>query len=342
MNQGPGTIRIVTLEEAEDTARMAWDVRAGLLSSPKDLSLWPKYFYDAEGSRLFEQITELPEYYQTRTELSILREKACEIVSRARCREIVELGSGSASKTRTLLDAMLKVRVPDESLNGRPARYVPLDVSESALRESGERLLEEYPELEISGYVGDFERSPARLLSDLGEEPGGRLVILLGGTIGNFTPERRRSFLSGLRAGLKEGDHLLIGVDLVKDPRILEAAYDDGAGVTARFNKNLLRVINERLGGEFDPNLFVHRALYDAEKARIEMWLRSTVDQEVYVAGPDIEVRLAAGEGIRTEISAKFTPESVRRTFEETGLALLGFYTDDQNLFGLALGKVEA
>ncbi len=352
MNQGSGTVRIVTLEEAGDADQMARDVRAGLLSVPKDLSPWPKYFYDAEGSRLFERITELPEYYQTRTELSILREKAREIVARARCREIVELGSGSASKTRTLLDAMLETRahdgVPsgtlDKNLNGHPARYVPLDVSVSALRESGERLLQEYPELEILGYVGDFERSPARLLRDqpAGEGDGGRLVILLGGTIGNFTPERRRSFLGGLRAGLMGGDHLLIGVDLVKDPRFLEAAYDDGAGVTARFNKNLLKVINERLGGEFDPNLFVHRARYDAEEARVEMWLRSTVEQEVRVSGLDLEVRFEVGEGMRTEISAKFTPESVRRMFDEADLTLLDLYTDNRNLFGLALGRVEA
>ena len=345
MNRGRGTVRIVTLEEVGDVEQMARDVRAGLLSIPKDLSAWPKYFYDAEGSRLFERITELPEYYQTRTELSILREKAREIVFRARCREIVELGSGSASKTRTLLDALLEARAPDGNPNGRPARYVPLDVSVSALRESGERLLEEYPGLEISGYVGDFERSPARLLGDLaGADAGqeGRLVVFLGGTIGNFTPERRRSFLSGLRAGLKGGDHVLIGVDLVKDPRVLEAAYDDGAGVTARFNKNLLKVLNERLEGEFDPDLFVHRAVYDAEKARIEMWLRSTVDQEVYVAGLDLEVRFGVGEGMRTEISAKFTPGSAGRMFDEAGLTLLDLYTDDRNLFGLALGKVEA
>ena len=348
-DHGPGTVRIAKLEEVGgNTNRMARDVRAGLLAKPKDLSPWPKYFYDAEGSRLFEQITELPEYYQTRTELSILREKAREIVSRARCREIVELGSGSASKTRILLDAMLEYTgVPGGKFNGRPARYVPLDVSESALRESGERLLKEYPELEISGYVGDFERSLAPLLSDLARVDveagrGGRLVILLGGTIGNFTPERRRSFLGGLRAGLKEGDHVLIGTDLVKDPRILEAAYDDGAGVTARFNKNLLQVINERLGGEFDPDLFVHRAFYDAGEARIELWLHSTVDQEVYVADLNLKVRFGAGEGMRTEISAKFTPELVHRMFDETGLTLLGLYTDDQNLFGLALGKVEA
>ena len=355
MNQGSGTVRIVTLEDAGDVDQMARDVRAGLLNMPKDLSPWPKYFYDAEGSRLFERITELPEYYQTRTELSILREKAREIVARARCREIVELGSGSASKTRTLLDAMLKAPAhegvpsgtPDKNPNpnGRPARYVPLDVSVSALRESGERLLQEYPELEVFGYVGDFERSPVRLLRDhlAGEErEGGRLVILLGGTIGNFTPERRRSFLGGLRAGLKGGDHLLIGVDLVKDPRVLEAAYDDGAGVTASFNKNLLKVINERLGGRFDPDLFVHRSSYDAEEARIEMWLRSTVEQEVQVSGQGLKVRFGVGEEMRTEISTKFTPGSVREMFDEAGLTLLDLYTDDGNLFGLAFGRVEA
>jgi L-histidine N-alpha-methyltransferase len=353
MNQGSGTVRIVTLEEAGDVDQMARDVRAGLLNMPKDLSPWPKYFYDAEGSRLFERITELPEYYQTRTELSILKEKAREIVARARCREIVELGSGSASKTRTLLDAMLEAPAhegvpsgtPDKNPNGRPARYVPLDVSVSALRESGERLLQEYPGLEVFGYVGDFERSPVRLLRDhlAGEEgEGRRLVILLGGTIGNFTPERRQSFLSGLRAGLKGGDHLLIGVDLVKDPQVLEAAYDDGAGVTASFNKNLLKVINERLGGRFDANLFVHRASYDAEEARIEMWLRSTVEQEVRVSGLDLEVRFAVGEGMRTEISTKFTPGSVLGMFDEAGLTLLDLYTDDRALFGLALGRVEA
>lgn len=349
MSRNADRTTVRTLDNAsEDLQKMVDDVRAGLLSAPKDLSTWPKYFYDAEGSRLFEKITVLPEYYQTRTELSVLREKAREIVSRAGCREIVELGSGSASKTQTLLDAMLELlRASGENVDGCPARYVPLDVSASALRESGERLLEEYPELEISGYVGDFERSPARLLGDLAgadieEGYGGRLVILLGGTIGNFTPERRRSFLSGLRAGLKEGDHLLIGVDLVKDPRILEAAYDDGAGVTARFNKNLLKVMNERLGGEFDPNLFVHRVHYDAKEARVEMWLRSTVDQEVYVAGLDLKARFGVGEEMRTEISAKFTPESTRRMFDEVGFTLLDLYMDDRNLFGLALGKVEA
>ncbi len=339
MNRGRGTVRIVTLEEAGDVEQMARDVRAGLLSTPKDLSPWPKYFYDAEGSRLFERITELPEYYQTRTELSILKERAREIVSRARCWEIVELGSGSASKTRTLLDALLEARAPEENPNGRPARYVPLDVSESALRESGEELLEEYPELEISGYVGDFERSPARLLGDLaGADAGqeGRLVVFLGGTIGNFTPEKREGFLGTLRAGLREEDRVLIGLDLVKDERVLEAAYNDAAGVTARFNRNMIRVINDRLGADLDPELFHHRAIYDAERERVEMWLHSEAEQTMRTR--NFEARFQKGEGVRTEISAKFTPGSAARTFEDASLELLELYTDDRNLFALALG----
>ena len=336
---GRATVRSLG-EVSEDVKQMVEDVRAGLLGVPKDLSPWPKYFYDEKGSELFEEITVLPEYYQTRTELLILRDKAPEILARTGCRELVELGSGSSSKTRILLDAMLDA---GEGL----VRYVPFDVSESALRESGERLLEEYPGLRISGCIGDFKRSLGGFLGELagtdtGERHGGRLVILLGGTIGNFPPERRCSFLSELRAGLDPGDHLLIGADLVKDLRILKAAYNDGAGVTARFNKNLLKVINERLGGEFDPNLFVHRASYDATEDRVEMWLCSTVDQEVRIPDLDLEARFEAGEGMRTEISTKFTPESVRRMFDEVGIALLNIHRDDENLFGLALGKAEA
>jgi L-histidine N-alpha-methyltransferase len=340
MTCGRGTIRIEVLEDGRSSGEMARNVRAGLLATPKDLSPWPKYFYDAEGSRLFEEITRLPEYYQTRTEASIFRQRARQIVSRARCRELVELGSGSASKTRTLLDAMFEARAPGEEVR---LRYVPLDVSESALKESGRRLIREYPELEIHGFVGDFERSLEPLLNahtkaDDGESSGGRLVVFLGGTIGNFTPERRQAFLDEIRAGLRPGDHLLVGVDLVKDARTLEAAYDDGAGVTERFNKNLLKVINERLGAGFDPDLFEHRAIYRTEKTRIEMWLRSRVEQEVYVAGADLSVRFEAGECMRTEISAKFTPESVRRMFAEANLQLLDLYTDERELFGLAFG----
>ena len=337
------TVRLLGGEE-EDFERMAEDIRTGLLFEPKDLSPWPKYFYDEKGSEIFEEITDLPEYYQTRTELSILMEKAPEIVARTHCRELVELGSGSASKTRALLDAMIAERERSGQETGRVC-YVPLDVSESALTGSAKRLLEEYPALEISGFVGDFDHSLERLLARpraAGEpeaDGSGRLVIFLGGTIGNFTPERRRSFLSKLRTGLEKGDHLLVGIDLVKDPRILEAAYDDAAGVTSRFNKNLLNVLNRKLGGKFDPELFSHRAVYNAEATRIEMWLDSKVAQEVPVTTLGLEVPFEAGEGMRTEISTKFTRESAADMLDEAGLEPLDLYTDDDNLFGLALGR---
>jgi len=331
-------ILVSTLDDAsEDLGQMARDVRTGLLSDPKDLSPWPKYFYDAEGSELFEEITSLPEYYQTRAELSILEKKAPEIVAYTHCRELVELGSGSASKTRTLLDAMTaELGRSVQEL----ARYVPFDVSESALKGSAERLLEEYPALEIHGFVGDFDHSLERLLSrPRSANERGRLVAFLGGTIGNFAPEKRREFLSRIRSGLEEGDHLLIGIDLVKDARVLEAAYDDTSGVTARFNKNLLSVLNRKLGGEFDPDLFNHRATYNSEESRIEMWLDSKVAQRVPVAALGLEVPFEAGEGVRTEISTKFSRESVAEAFSEAGLRLLGLYTDEENLFGLALSE---
>ncbi len=315
-----------------DPERMAEDVRAGLLSQPKDLSAWPKYFYDERGSELFEDITELPEYYQTRTEASILEARSREIVERTRCRELVELGSGSASKTRVLLDAMASEEVD-------PFRYVPLDVSESALEGSALKLLEEYPRLRIQGFVGDFEGPLERVFSGGEGEGGGRLVIFLGGTLGNFTPEKRREFLGKLRAGLREGDHLLVGMDLVKDPSVLEAAYDDAKGVTAEFNKNLLRALNEKLGASFDPDLFEHRSVFNREKSRVEMWLHSQVAQKMMVQALGMEVAFEAGEGMRTEISTKFTLESARAMFGEGGFELSELYTDPDDLFGLALGR---
>lgn len=333
----PANMSVTYLESRDDgLEQMIRDVRAGLLSDPKDLSPWPKYFYDEEGSRLFEEITRLPEYYQTRAELSILRGKSEEIVRTTGCRELVELGSGSANKTRALLDAVFEA----PGTNGK-VLYAPLDVSESALRESGRRLLSEYPKLEVRGYVGDFDSSLDRLLNDPSGATGGRLVIFLGGTIGNFAPEKRAAFLSKIRSGMQAGDHALIGVDLVKDRETLEPAYDDDAGVTARFNKNLLKVINDRLGGDFDPALFTHRAFYNEDESRIEMWLDSAVEQEVHLKVPDLGVRFAAGEGVRTEVSAKFTAESAVRMFEEAGLVPLDLYTDERNLFGLALGRAE-
>lgn len=337
MQRRTGTVRITRLGGGADPARISREVKVGLASTPKDLSPWPKYFYDAEGSRLFEEITELPEYYQTRAELSILRNKAGELVEISGCRELIELGSGSASKTRALLDAMF------HASNGDPVRYAPLDVSESALRESARTLLEEYPDLEIHGHVGDFEGSLDRFLGapPLDGGSGSRLVIFLGGTIGNFVPGKRHEFLDEIRAGLRSGDHLLVGVDLVKDREILEAAYDDPAGVTARFNKNMLVVLNERLAARFDPDLFDHRAFYNAEESRIEMWLDSRVDQEVPVPGADLVVGFEQDEGMRTEISTKFTPESAIRMLEEAGLTPLYLHTDERDLFGLVLGRAD-
>ena len=336
MESEPGEVSIETLIDlGDDESRMAEDVREGLLSDPKDLSAWPKYFYDAEGSRLFEEITEQPEYYQTRTELSILRERAGDIVSRTRCRELVELGSGSASKTRALLEAMFA----SSQGSGKHVRYVPLDVSESAVRESSEKLLEEYPALEVRGYVGDFDRSLGQLLGGSNAEKDSRLVIFLGGTIGNFTPEKRRSFLGEISAGLRPGDYFLLGMDLVKDTRTLEAAYNDAAGVTARFDKNMLAVLNDRLDADFDPELFTHRAIYNGEDQRIEMWLYSEGEQEVHIKAANFSVRFREGEGLRTEISAKFTPESAAATFEEADLEMLDLYTDKRDYFGLALGR---
>ncbi len=328
MNRRDGRVRISTLDEpGVSFGEMVRDVRTGLFLEPKDLSAWPKYFYDAEGSRIFEEITGTPEYYQTGAEFSILCERAGEIISRTGCRTLIELGSGSASKTRALLDALTEEK--------GPARYVPLDVSESALEESGEQLIAEYPGLEIHGYVGDFDKSLGSLLAETDSD--GRLVLFLGGTVGNFTPEKRRDFLRKLRSGLGDGDHLMIGVDLVKDRRTLEAAYDDAAGVTARFNKNLLNVFNYRLEADFDPNLFEHRATYDEDHQRIEMWLDSLETQEVNIPALELAVHFGRGEGMRTEISAKFTPESAARMFEAADMELLDLYTDDRNLFGLAL-----
>ncbi|MGI8649270.1 MAG: L-histidine N(alpha)-methyltransferase [Rubrobacter sp.] len=317
----------------DDLAEMVRDVGAGLESEPKDLSRWPKYFYDDEGSQLFEEITAQPEYYQMRTELGILEECSPEIITRVDCREIIELGSGSSIKTRTLIEAMLT------HANGSGATYCPLDVSEGILVESGERLMADYPDLDVHGYVGDFGGgSVGRVLA--GEpEGGGRLVVFLGGTIGNFVPEERTAFLSEIREALGPEDALLLGIDLVKDRETLEAAYDDAADATARFNKNLLNVLNEKLAGEFDPALFDHRAVYDEENERIEMWLHSTKSQSISVGKLGEEIRFEQSEGMRTELSHKFTPDSAREVLAVSGLGLVNLYTDEKGLFGLVLAK---
>lgn len=305
-----------------------------LEGDPRDISAWPKYLYDAQGSRLFEEITEQPEYYQTRTELEILRRFSSEILREGSFGTLVEIGSGSSIKTRTLIEDMISLNVS--------LLYIPFDVSESALRESSTYLSKEYPSINILGYVGDFGNSVGELLSTTApENESPRLIILLGGTIGNFSPKDRLNFLREIRSGMNKRDKLLVGLDLVKSVSTIEAAYNDEAGVTAAFNKNVLTVLNGTLGTNFDPELFSHTASFDVEYERIEMWLYSLVDQHVYVPGYDTHLHFSRGEGIRTELSHKFSKGSAKEMFKGSGMKLSGFYTDDDELFGLALAEPE-
>jgi L-histidine Nalpha-methyltransferase len=315
----------VCLAPSELATTMAEDVRVGLTSDPKRLP--SKYFYDARGSELFERITELPEYYQTRTELAILESIADDLVGELRCEELVELGSGSARKTRVLLDAMER--------SDLLVRYLPFDVSADMLRESSLELLDRYRKLSVYGVVGDFQRH----LTSVPPAGGSRLVMFLGSTIGNLEVEERRAFLAGVRGLLGNDGSFLLGVDLVKDMKALEAAYDDSAGVTAEFNRNILRVVNGRLDADFQTELYRHVAFYDVEKARIEMHLAPERDQHVRVAKLDLEVDVRHDETIWTEISCKFTRESTAAMLAEVGLSLERWFTDAQSRFALALSS---
>lgn len=301
------------------------DVRNGLTASPK--SLPPKWFYDARGSELFEEITRLPEYYPTRAEREILTVRATEIAEATGARTLVELGSGSSEKTRLLLDALRDF--------GTLHTYVPVDVSESALAAAAEALTVDYPELTTHAVVSDFTQG-------LGLPPGDgpRLVAFLGGTLGNLLPAERAVFLRELTEALDPGDALLLGTDLVKDPDVLVAAYDDAAGVTAAFNKNVLSVLNRELSADFDPELFAHVARWDAEREWIEMRLRSRVAQTVKVRELDLPVHFEQGEELRTEISAKFRREGVAAELEAAGLRLTRWWTDAAGRFGLSLATL--
>jgi L-histidine N-alpha-methyltransferase len=308
-------------------AKMAREVRLGLTATPKELA--PKYFYDERGSRLFERITKLPEYYPTRAEREILAARSGEIVAAAgEPGTLVELGSGSAAKTRHLLSAMRDA--------GCLATYVPLDISEEITHETARALVEEYPGLAVRGIVCDFEQDLE--LIPAGE--GGRLVAFLGGTIGNLYPNARREFLARVAALLEPEDRLLLGVDLVKESGRLETAYDDAAGVTAEFNRNVLHVLNRELGGDFDPEAFDHVARYDREAARMDIRLRSREEQTVRLDGLDLTVRFAAGEEMRTEISSKFTRQRLEAEFGEAGLRPAGWFTDRAGDYALSLAAV--
>ncbi|MFF9275705.1 L-histidine N(alpha)-methyltransferase [Streptomyces griseosporeus] len=311
-----------TLPEDATEAALRADVLHGLTATPKTLP--PKWFYDARGSELFEQITELPEYYPTRAEREILIDRAGEIAAAADARTLVELGSGSSEKTRHLLDALTGLRT-----------YVPVDVSESALTQAGQALAAERPGLAVHALIADFTGELT-----LPDTPGPRLVAFLGGTIGNLLPDERAAFLTALRGLLAPGDTLLLGTDLVKDERVLVRAYDDAAGVTAAFNKNVLAVVDRELGADFDADAFDHVALWDAGHEWIEMRLRSRTAQTVKIPALDLAVDFAAGEELRTEVSAKFRKEGVRAELAAAGLDLARWWTDAAGRFALSLSTV--
>lgn len=300
------------------------DVRDGLSASPKQLP--SKYFYDERGSLLFEQITQLPEYYLTRSETALLERHAAGIARLTGFHQLVELGSGAARKIRLLIDAGLE--------QGNLRRYVPVEVSQDMVERSARKLAEGYPELEVHALVGDFE-------THLGQVPhgGGRLIALLGSTIGNFGELQSRALLSKVRSSMKRGDWLLLGTDLVKDRGELTAAYNDSQGVTAQFNLNILDVINRLVGGNFDPGAFDHVATYNEERSRIESYLRSTRDQTVRLDRLDLTVGFRKGELMRTEISTKYTRESAHNLLGSAGLKLMHWFTDARASFALSLSR---
>ena len=307
---------------------LAADVRRGLQAALRELP--PKHFYDARGSDLFDQICDLPEYYPTRTERSILERRAGDIAALTQATELVELGAGTAAKTRLLLDALFQ--------QGSPRRYIPFDIDGETLLRTGRSVAAEYPSLEtVDCVAGDFERHlhliPAK-------RPGARrLFAFLGGTIGNFDTPARRRLLRTVAAQLHAGDHLLLGVDLVKDPAVIEAAYNDAAGVTAQFNRNVLAVINRELQADFPLKAFAHVAFFDRANEWIEMRLRAARELTVTVREIDLVMEFAAGDEIRTEISAKFTPQRLTRDLADSGLEVVELMRDPDGLFALALAR---
>ena len=303
---------------------MAADVRIGLTKPFKELS--PRYFYDERGSELFERITELPEYYPTRSERAILERSSAEIVEAAgNPATLIELGSGSAAKTRVLLDAM-------RDADGLEA-YAPVDISEEITRDTAASIADEYG-ITVHGLVCDFERDLERIPLE-----GPRVIALLGGTIGNFEPQQRASFLARVANLLGPEDCFLLGTDLIKDRETLEAAYNDSAGVTAEFNKNALSVLNERLGADFDLDAFEHCAFWDDENLFVDIRLRSLARQMVAFEALEMTVAFERGEEMRTEISTKFAREGLEGIYAEAGLELADWWTDPQELFGLSLAR---
>ncbi|MDT4990277.1 MAG: L-histidine Nalpha-methyltransferase [Actinoplanes sp.] len=311
--------------DAEDMARaLRADVVAGLTAARKWLP--PKWFYDARGSELFEQITLLREYYPTRAERQILTDRAGDIARHTGAKTLMELGSGYSTKTRLLLDALTE--------HGTLGAFVPMDVSATALRSAAARLEVDYPGLAVHNIVGDLTRHLRHLPAG-----GDRMIAFLGGTIGNLEPAERAAFLADVRSVLDEGEYLLIGTDLVKHPRVVVPAYDDADGVTADFNRNVLHVLNRELGADFDVAGFAHVALWDADQEWIEMRLRARWPMRVTIPAVDLVVDFAAGEEVRTEVSAKFRRPGVQRELAQAGFALDHWWTDEEGLFALSLAR---
>jgi len=298
------------------------DVSMGLGQTPK--SLPPKWFYDAVGSELFDQITRLPEYYPTRAEAQILRARSAEVACASGADTVVELGSGTSEKTRTLLNA-LRAR-------GSLRRYVPFDVDAAMLSAAATAIARDYPAIEIDAICGDFQEHLAQIPAI-----ARRLFVFLGSTIGNLTRGPRADFLATLAAVLRPGDTLLLGTDLVKETRRLVRAYDDDAGVTARFNRNVLAVINRELDADFDLDAYQHVARWNAGEQRIEMWLRAKRHQWVRLGALDLVVEFAAGEAMLTEVSCKFRADGVAAELADAGLRRIRWWTDDAGDFGLSL-----
>jgi L-histidine N-alpha-methyltransferase len=314
-SNGAGPARI-------DHAELLGDVARGLAMPQKELD--PKYFYDERGSALFEKITELPEYYLTRAERKLLESEIPGFIAQLQPRSLVELGAGSASKTRIILDAMIEA--------GSGAQYVPVDVSRDFLEESARRLRESYADLEVITAVGDFSRELM-----LPEIEGPTLFAFLGSTIGNFEDDAAVRILANIANQMRPDDRFLLGADLRKDIATIEAAYNDEAGITGEFNLNVLRVLNRELGADFDLNAFRHRAIYDRDRHRIEMHLDSATDQLVSI--PHIgEIPLKEGESIRTELSCKYDRPAISALFRKAGLCLDDWITDGDGLFALAVG----
>jgi L-histidine N-alpha-methyltransferase len=311
-----------TPEDAEKALRR--DARAGLMSAPRWLP--PKWFYDARGSELFEDITRLEDYYPTRAEREILDRHAGDIAARTGAHTLVELGSGSSEKTRLLLNALRD--------RGTLRHFVPLDVSETALRDAVDAIAQDYPGICVHGVVGDFTEH-------LGRTPGGapRVIAFLGGTIGNLFPQERATFFGEVREALEPGEWLLLGTDLVKDPGVLVRAYDDRDGVTAEFNRNVLHVLNRELGATFPVEEFEHVAIWDREHEWVEMRLRATKPLTVTVEDLGLTLTFAQGEEIRTEISAKFRRDGVEAELGAAGLQLDSWWTDAEQRFALSLAR---